>query len=126
MNNNTVYSRKYDYVYSRFTLHAITSSQQKDFLRNSAHILLPDGRLYIEARTLHDDLYGKGESVGDNAFIYDGHYRRFINPEDLADTMNADGWEIISLREGKGFSRTKNSDPVLMRLIAKRRAETDN
>ena len=82
MNDSVVYSRRYDYAYSRFTLHAITLSQQNELLRNIKHVLNPDGKFFIEARTLKDDLYGKGESAGDNAFIYDGHYRmrkkRFI------------------------------------------------
>ena len=82
VNDSVVYSRRYDYAYSRFTLHAITLSQQNELLRNIKHVLNPDGKFFIEARTLKDDLYGKGESAGDNAFIYDGHYRmrkkRFI------------------------------------------------
>ena len=81
-------------------------------------MLKPGGRLYIEARTLRDDLYGKGEAAGDNAFIYDGHYRRFIKPEELADIMTGIGYKIISLQESNGFSKTKDSDPVLMRLTA--------
>ena len=68
---------------------------------------------------MRDDLYGKGENVGDNAFIYNGHYRRFINPEELADIMKNIGYKIISLNESNGFSKFGTSDPVLLRLIAK-------
>ena len=119
VNDSRIYSRRYDYAYSRFTLHAISSSQQNEFLTNIQHVLMPGGKIFIEARTVRDDLYGLGESIGDNAFIHDGHYRRFIEPEELAAIMRAMGYEIISLREGRGFSKTKNSDPVLMRLTAK-------
>ncbi|MBQ6002802.1 MAG: hypothetical protein IJL18_08130, partial [Synergistaceae bacterium] len=75
-------------------------------------------KFFIEARTVSDDLYGSGESAGDNAFIHDGHYRRFIEPEELAGIMSGMGYEIIFLQESKGFSKTKSSDPVLMRLTA--------
>ena len=97
VNDSAVYSRRYDYAYSRFTLHAITLSQQNELLRNIKHVLKPDGKFFIEARTLKDNLYGKGESAGDNAFIYDGHYRRFIDPEELVKDMESMGWRIISL-----------------------------
>ena len=119
VNNEEIYSRKYDYIYSRFTLHAITSQQQNEFLKNTTNILVPNGKIFIEARTLRDDLYNMGEKLGDNAFIYDGHYRRFIEPEELADIMRSLGYEIIYLCESRGFSKFGDSDPVLMRLIAK-------
>ena len=119
MNDRTVYGGRYDYVYSRFTLHAISTSQQNELLRNIAGILNPDGRFFVEARTLRDELFGKGESIGDNAFIYDGHYRRFIEPEELAASMEGFGYRIISLREENGFSKVGDSDPVLLRLIAR-------
>ncbi len=118
MNDSAIYSRKYDYAYSRFTLHAITPSQQSELLHNLIHILRPEAKFFIEARTLRDDLYGKGENLGSNAFIYDGHYRRFIEPEELAAEMTTIGYRIISMREEKGFSKFGESNPVLMRLIA--------
>ena len=119
VNDSRIYSRKYDYVYSRFTLHAITASQQNELLRNITGVMKSDGKIFIEARTLRDDLYGKGENAGDNAFIYDGHYRRFIDPEELADIMKSIGYKIISMNERNGFSKFGTSDPVLMRLTAK-------
>ncbi|MBQ3654651.1 MAG: class I SAM-dependent methyltransferase [Synergistaceae bacterium] len=118
VNDSTVYSRKYDYAYSRFTLHAITPSQQDELLHSLTRILRPGGRFFIESRTLRDDLYGKGENVGSNAFIYDGHYRRFIDPKELAASMTRIGYKIISIREEKGFSKFGDFDSVLLRLIA--------
>ncbi len=118
VNDHRIYKQKYDYVYSRFTLHAITTSQQNELLRNITGILKSSGKIFIEARTLRDDLYGKGENIGDNAFIYNGHYRRFIDPEELACTMKSIGYKISSLNERNGFSKLGTSDPVLLRLIA--------
>ena len=118
VNDSRVYSQIYDYAYSRFTLHAITTLQQNELLTNIKHVLRPDGKFFIEARTIRDDIYGKGENVGDNAFIYNGHYRRFVDPDALADLMSGIGYKIISLSEGRGFSATQESDPVLMRLVA--------
>ena len=119
VNDSRIYSRRYDYVYSRFTLHAINTSQQNELLTNIKQALNSGGKFFIEARTLRDDLYGKGDSAGDNAFIYGGHYRRFIAPEELAEIMRHMGYEILSLCEGRGFSKLGDSAPVLMRLTAK-------
>ena len=117
--DEAIYSRKYDYIYSRFTLHAINSSQQNELLRNIKRALNSNGKIFIEARTLRDELYGKGENIGDNAFIYNGHYRRFIDPENFAEIMRSIGYEIISLCESSGFSKFGDFDPILMRLTAR-------
>ena len=119
VNDARVYSKTYDYAYSRFTLHAITRSQQDELLRNIKQALRPGGKFFIEARTLRDDLFGRGRSLGDNAFIYNGHYRRFVEPEELSRIMSGMGYEVLSLSEGRGFSVTAESDPILMRLLAR-------
>lgn len=113
-----LYHVLYDSIYSRFTLHAINEEQEDELLRNIGLSLKDSGRLYIEARTIHDDLYGKGERVGEHAFIFNGHYRRFLNPEELRAKLENMGFNIISLVEDRGFSKTETSDPMLLRLVA--------
>lgn len=113
-----LYHVMYDSIYSRFTLHAINGKQENELLKNVKIALKENGRLYIEARTIHDDLYGKGRKVGENAFIYNEHYRRFIDPDSLKRKMEAMGFKIVSMVEDRGFSKTSNQDPMLLRLIA--------
>ena len=107
----------YESIYSRFTLHAISEKQEEELLKNVKTALKKGGRLYIEARTTKDDLYGKGKQVGKNTFIYNDHFRRFIDVEELKEKLLKLGFIIISLDEDKGFSRTADSDPVLLRLV---------
>lgn len=114
-----LYSDKYDCVYSRFTLHAITSGQEDELLRNVKNALSENGLFCIEARTIHDDIYGCGENVGHNEFIYNGHFRRFIDVEEFGGKLKNLGFEIVSLEENTGFSKTAESDPVLMRCVAR-------
>jgi len=113
-----IFQCQYDYVYSRFTLHAIDAAQQRELLQNLRVALKPGGLLFIEARTIQDDLYGKGECVEPDAFLYDGHFRRFLRSEKLKGDVEASGFRVLSLREGRGFSRTQASDPVLLRMVA--------
>ena len=113
-----LYQVMYESIYSRFTLHAINDKQEDELLRNIRSSLKSGGRLYIEARTLNDDLYGKGEKVAPNSYIYNGHFRRFIDVEVLKEKLIQLEFKIISVVEGRGFSKTFESDPVLVRLIA--------
>ena len=38
--------------------------------------------IFIECRTIKDDIYGKGKKIGKHEFV-DTHYRRFIDPKEL-------------------------------------------
>ena len=110
---------KYDYVYSRFTLHAISEYQEDQLLNNMKTFLSNDGVFFVEARTVNDDLYGKGIRVNKNAFIYDDHYRRFIDANEFRLKLERMKFEILLFEEKTGFSKTESSDPVLLRCIAR-------
>ncbi len=114
----TIYQIKYDCIYSRFTLHAISEQQEDELLGNVLGGLRENGIFCIEARTIHDEIYGKGEKVAHNAYLYNDHFRRFIDVDEFRRKLERMGFEIIFLEEKNGFSKTENSDPVLMRCIA--------
>ena len=115
--SKALYQMKYDCIYSRFTLHAISEKQEDELLDNVRYALTNNGILAIEARTTNDELYGKGIEIENNAFFYDEHYRRFIDVNSFRNKIEKLGFDIIYLDESNGFSRTQNSDPVLMRCI---------
>jgi tellurite methyltransferase len=105
-------------IYSRFTLHAINYEEERKLF---AH--LNGGRklqhLYIEARSVNDDLYGLGRQVGMHEFVT-SHYRRFIDPTVLR-TQLEQHFELEYFVEGKDFAKTATENPCLIRVIAKRR-----
>lgn len=113
-----IYQKSFDYIYSRFTLHAISKQQENELFVNVAGGLKKGGKLFIEARTIHDDLYGRGHEVEPNAFFYNGHFRRFINPDDLRDNLEKLELHIKYIEENRGFSKDAHSNPVLVRIIA--------
>ena len=115
---HTIYQIQYDCIYSRFTLHAINEEQENELLRNVRDALSHGGIFCIEARTIHDEIFGKGEDVGNNAYIYNGHYRRFTDVDLFRNKLTNIGFKVDYLEERAGFSKTKDSDPVLMRCIA--------
>ena len=111
-----VFQRQYDFIYSRFTLHAITYEQETEMFYNLRDALKDDGRIFIEARSIHDDLYGIGKQVDRHTFIYNDHMRRFIDKDDLIRKLAEMGFDVLRCEEGRGFSKTEASDPVLLRM----------
>ena len=74
--------RAVDAVYSRFTLHSIDHHAEARVIDFAWRVLEPGGQLLLEARTIHDPLYGKGTEIGHHEFITD-HYRRHIDSQEL-------------------------------------------
>lgn len=109
---------RYDYAYSRFTLHAVNEKQETLLLRKMHRSLKPGGKLFIEVRSIHDPLYGKGMPLERNAFFYDDHYRRFIVLHELLEHLETEGYIIEYAKEQSGFAPYGSDDPLIIRVIA--------
>lgn len=120
--SKVLFSIEYQYCYSRWTMHSVDDLQQAEMIQNVYNALAPGGLFFIEVRTVNDDIFGLGEQVGERAYIYNDHYRRFLLPEELAAQLSAQNFEIVYQKESQGFSKTEESDPVLLRVIAKKKA----
>jgi tellurite methyltransferase len=105
-----------DVFYSRFTIHAITKSDEELLLPNVYSGLNVGGLFCIEVRTTKDLLYGVGEDCGDNTFITD-HKRRFIDSQRFIKQCLTLGFKILYFTEENNLSVYENDNPVLMRLI---------
>lgn len=112
---------KYDYCYSRFSLHAINEEQEDDVIQNAYRVLKENGKFFIEVRSIHDDIYGKGEKVGRNAFYYNGHFRRFLVKEELEKKLTEVGFIIEYLEENIDFAPFGDENPLVIRCIASKR-----
>lgn len=103
VNSSLLEDEAFDYVYSRFVLHSITDEEQKIVLRNSYRALKSKGLLCIEVRSVKDDIYGLGEEIGHNKYVYNGHSRRFIVMKELISELEEIGFKVIFSIEGKKF-----------------------
>lgn len=56
-----------------------------------------------------------------NTYSYNDHFRRFIVKKELEEKLEKLEFEIIYEKEDKGLSKTTVSDPVLIRIIARKR-----
>ena len=102
-------------IYSRFTWHTINKKSEETLLKKISKIQNLE-YIFIETRSDKDALCGVGKKISKNEFITD-HYRRFINKDNLVKKINKN-FKIIYLKESKGFSKFKQEDPCLIRLIA--------
>lgn len=107
-----------DYVYSRFTIHSINQNQEQVLLKNMFRTLKSGGKFFIEVRSVHDPLCGKGEALERNAYFYDHHYRRFIVMSELLSSLNKHGFLVEYAEERTGFAPYGNDDPPVVRIVA--------
>jgi SAM-dependent methyltransferase len=110
----------FHYVYSRFTLHAVDEPTENRALAGAYEHLKPKGLLFIEVRTILDELCGKGERISDKEWIHDGHYRRFIIPERILGRARKAGFSPEFIHLSRGLARWGDQDPAVLRLVLRR------
>ena len=101
-------------IYSRFSLHADTEEAENLLLAHLSNYKSGFLKVLIEARTIHDELYGKGEKIERNAFVSD-HFRRFIDPQELLEKVSKD-FKVDSMRVERDFAPYKTENPMVMRI----------
>lgn len=114
----------FDYVYSRFSLHAINKKQENLLIDEVYKALKDGGYFFVEARSIKDEIYGKGERVAKDSYIYDGHFRRFLRIENLCTKMKEVGFSIVYAKENRGFAPFEETDPCVIRVVALKNVNT--
>lgn len=109
----------YDYIYSRFTIHAISEEQETSTLENSYKNLKEGGLIFIEARSVKDDMFAKSSKLSDTEGETD-HYRRFLIYENFLEKVKSTGFEIVESIEAQGLAKHNDEDPFIVRVVAKK------
>lgn len=120
VNSKLLESIEADFIYSRFTIHSITEKDEEKLIKRVYNCLKKEGIFFIEVRSTKDELYGLGEKVSRNAYIYNDHYRRFIIMDELIKSIKKIGFKIILAQESRNWAIYKNSNPIVIRIIAKK------
>jgi cyclopropane fatty-acyl-phospholipid synthase-like methyltransferase len=110
----------YDYAYARWFIHAINQAQQDELLPNIYNSLRAGGLFFVEARTVSDAKYGQGEPLGANEYLFENHYRRFIETDSFAEQLKTVGFEIVYCKQSDSFSVIGDDKPTLVRLVARK------
>lgn len=108
---------RFDVLYSRFCLHAMTESEETEMLAAAGQILKADGRLFLECRSINDPLARKGEVISPTERIF-GHYRRFIVRADLHERLAAAGFAVTHSEESDNLAVLGDENPVVIRIEA--------
>jgi tellurite methyltransferase len=111
-----------DLVYSRFTLHSVSKEQEYKTLEWTYRNLKHGGYFCIEVRGQKNEIYKLGKQVENDpdAYIYDNHYRRFLNFENLQQVLKQLGFYIVFAAEEKGFAPYAEKDETYIRIIAEK------
>lgn len=112
-----------DFVYSRFTLHSVDAAGQSRTLEWAHENLLPDGgNLFIETRGQKNEYYGLGEPVEgeEDAFVYEEHYRRFVEFDAFVAEIEAAGFRLVEASEDTGYAPFGDTDYHFIRVVAQK------
>lgn len=123
VDSSVAFDKRYDYIYSRFSLHAVNEKQETEVIRNVYERLKKNGKFFIEVRSIHDEIYGKGKQVGKNAYIYDGHFRRFVDMDELVDKLKKCNFTVTYAKEDVDFAPFGDSNPPVIRIIAEKQMQ---
>ena len=118
---NKSINRKFDYIYARFLIHAVTYKTEKKLILLIKNIKKKNTLVFFEFRNEKDKIFKKGKKVGKNLFLFgNNHFRRKIITKDLIKTfLKLTKSKLLYKMESKTFSMTRNDKPNLTRLIFK-------
>lgn len=101
----------YEYVYSRFSFHAIVEAREDQILKQLPNVLNKEGLFMLEARSSKDKSLEKEFGTD--------HYRRYLDVQKTVTKIQATGLQIIDQCECRGVAVYKQEDPWIIRIIAK-------
>lgn len=117
--NDLIKNTSYDYIYSRFTFHSINEKKEENTLNWIGNNLNENGFLFLEARSIKDPMFKKGNSLSNNE-NFTTHYRRYMELEKIIKKIESKNLEIIFNIEDKDLAPYKDDNPVIIRIIAKK------
>jgi len=109
--------KKYDLIYSRFVIHAMSMHEELEMLKTSYQLLNKNGQFFIECRSINDPLSNIGEILSQTERIF-GHYRRFIILDEFIQRLIQVGFETAEAIESNGLANLGEEDPMVIRVKA--------
>jgi hypothetical protein len=106
-------TQTFNNAYCRFVLHCVPEHIEDYILINAHNVLEVEGLLFIETRS------NKGTIVEKRT----DHYCRGIDKDALIEKLKRLNFEIVFETEDNGFSPYKDEDPLLIRVIVKKKGE---
>lgn len=109
-------TKKINFIYARFFLHAIDENNENNFLKNIKKTFKTETIIALEFRTIKDLLMKKGKKISKYE-RFTNHYRRFIDTHIFEKKLQKMNFKIIYKKLGINLSKTPNDNPHLCRII---------
>jgi SAM-dependent methyltransferase len=106
----------FETLYARFFVHAVNELGEMELLKLAVSVLEPGGRAYLEFRTVEDERASAGRTISANE-REDGHYRRFIDVDELIGRASDHGLAAVYRVAGHGMAAFRGEDPHVARLV---------
>jgi SAM-dependent methyltransferase len=112
-----------DAVYAFSSLHYFDRADADMIYGNISSVLRDGGLLYVAYRSVNDGMNGKGEKVGDAAYVFNGAVRKFFSLDSLSDYMERLRFEVVSAKERRTLYHEYdgNFHSKFVEIIAKKR-----
>lgn len=104
-------------VYARLSLQYFTDSITKKIFRETKRILKPNGLLCFICRSTSDPLYGKGDRIENDMYVYKGHVRHFFSEKYANECLN-EGFEIKIME--KVFGKLFGEQSAFIKVVARK------
>lgn len=111
--------KKYDYIYSRFTLHSVNEEAEKRVFNWITKQLNDEGLFFLEVRSINDPMFQKGEKISESENVTT-HYRRYLDFDETIEKLENRGLKILYKLESQGLAKYKDDDPTLIRIVAQK------
>ena len=108
-----------DFYYSRFTLHAISYEEQREFFLNLNRVMKIGSSCAIEVRTVNDDKFKASAVTGKNTGFTD-HSRCFCDPSDILKILLSYDFMVTYFEESTDFAKFHDEAPSVMRILFKK------
>lgn len=117
--NDLIKDSKFDYVYSRFTFHSINEKKENRTLNWISKVLIKGGLFFLEARSINDPMFKKGEMLSESE-NFTNHYRRYMDLKKFVEKLEKHCFEIVYQIEDNDLAVYKDDNPQVIRIIAKK------
>ena len=119
---NDTTTKKFDIIYSRFFIHALTEKGEIKLIKLIKKIKKKYTSVFLEFRTSNPELLQKVKDKKHNKFVNfgKGHFRRIINTRYfIKNFINKTKSKNLYTKSSKNLSIVKGDNPNLSRVIFK-------
>lgn len=85
----------FDVVYAHLSLHYFDDETTRKIVKSLSQMLRDGGYLFIKCKSVEDSIYGKGEKLGEDLYMF-GHQRHFFSEDYMRSVLGRD-FEVLDI-----------------------------